>query len=124
LSDNEFAEIVHASVGALFPADPPRFLSRTPYNYYDTKTIAGHLVAGGFTSTPQFETVTARSKAGLALDPAIGYVQGTPLRAEVEARDAGALSKATDAAAAAIAAKFGNGPVDAKIQAVVVTIER
>jgi SAM-dependent methyltransferase len=124
LADNEFAGIVHAAVAGLFPADPPGFLARTPYNYYDAGTITGHLAAGGFTKPPAIDTVTARSRAGLALDPAVGYVQGTPLRAEVEARDASGLSKATDAAATAIAAKFGNGPVDAKIQAVVVTVER
>jgi SAM-dependent methyltransferase len=124
LKDNEFAELSHNAVAALFPADPPGFLARTPYNYNDAPTIAGHLAAGGFTAKPAFDTVTARSKAGLPLDPAIGYVQGTPLRGEVEARDAAGLSKATDAAAAAIAAKFGNGPVDAKIQAIVVTVEK
>jgi hypothetical protein len=54
-------------------------------------------------------------------DPAIGYCQGTPLRNEIEARDPGRLVEATEAAASKISAQFGNGPVDGKIQAHVIT---
>jgi hypothetical protein len=56
--------------------------------------------------------------------PAIAYCQGTPLRNEIEARDAKRLEEATDAAAHAIARRFGSGAVEGKIQAHVVTIER
>jgi hypothetical protein len=54
-------------------------------------------------------------------DPAIGYCQGTPFRNEIEARDAGRLVEATEAAAGKISAQFGKGPVDGKIQAHVIT---
>lgn len=47
--------------------------------------------------------------------PALAYCQGTPLRSEIEAR--GDLQAATQACAAAIAQRFGSGPVDGKIQA-------
>ncbi|TMG82382.1 MAG: SAM-dependent methyltransferase, partial [Betaproteobacteria bacterium] len=46
-----------------------------------------------------------------------------PLRNEIEARNAGRLGEATDAAAQAIARRFGGGAVDGKIQAHVVSIE-
>jgi hypothetical protein len=55
--------------------------------------------------------------------PAIAYCQGTPLRNEIEARDANRLEQATDAAAEAIASRFGSQVVQGKIQAHVVTIE-
>jgi hypothetical protein len=66
------------------------------------------------------ETVTRRSVAQSCRDPAIGLCEGTPLRSEIETRDAGKLTEVTDAAAARIAARFGSGPVDGMIQAHVV----
>jgi len=41
----------------------------------------------------------------------------------MEARDPGRLAEATDAMAEAIAAKFGRGAVDGKIQAHVVEVD-
>jgi hypothetical protein len=67
--------------------------------------------------------VTARSRADSARVPAVAYCQGTPLRNEIEARAPARLDEATDAAAEAIAQRFGRGPVDGKIQAHVVTVE-
>ena len=46
--------------------------------------------------------------------------QGTLLRNEIEARDAGKLEAATDYAASAIADRHGSGEVAAKIQAHVI----
>jgi hypothetical protein len=67
------------------------------------------------------ETLTRRSVAPTCRDPAIGYCQGTPLRNEIEARDANRLAEATEAAASRISARFGKGPVDGMIQAYVFT---
>src|SRR4029453_10632477 len=35
ISENEFADTVTTALESLFPDDPPRFLTRTPYGYYD-----------------------------------------------------------------------------------------
>ncbi len=69
-----------------------------------------------------FVRVAARRRAASARIPAIAYCQGTPLRNEIEARGAMRLAEATDAAADAIARRFGSGEVDGKIQAHVVVI--
>ena len=53
-------------------------------------------------------------------DPAIAYCQGTPLRGEIEARDASLLDEVTRRAAEAISARFGEGQVAGKIQGHVV----
>jgi hypothetical protein len=53
---------------------------------------------------------------------AIAYCQGTPLRGEIQARSGATLSEATTVAATAVAARFGNGLVDGKIQAHIVGI--
>ncbi|HTL75069.1 MAG TPA: SAM-dependent methyltransferase, partial [Casimicrobiaceae bacterium] len=85
--------------------------------------IAAELAAAGF-AAPRIETLAARSRADTARIPAIAYCQGTPLRSEIEARDASRLAEATDLASAAIAKRFGSGAVDGKIQALVVTVKR
>ena len=61
-----------------------------------------------------------QSRAPSPRHPAVAYCQGTPLRNEIEARDADKLEAATDHAASAIANKHGSGEVAAKIQAHVV----
>jgi ubiquinone/menaquinone biosynthesis C-methylase UbiE len=116
---NDFANLVTAAVKDMFPADPPLFLARTPHGYHDKDSIIADVRRAGFADV-EVETVTLRSVAPSSLDPAIGYCQGTPLRNEIEARDAGRLAEATAVAGARIAARFGNGPVDGMMQAHVV----
>lgn len=124
IADNEFSAVTEEALVALFPDDPPRFLSRTPFGYHDPAVIARDLAAGGFTAAPRFTTVAARSRADSPRGPAVGICQGSPLRNDIEARDPALLDRATDLAAAALAARFGSGPVDGKMQAVVVSVER
>ncbi len=124
IEDNEFADVVTDTLATLFPADPPRFMARTPHGYHDRAAIERDLAAGGFAEPARIETIAARSKAPTARHPAIAYCQGSPLRSEIEALDAARLGEATDACAAAIERRFGAGPVDAKIQAHVVVVER
>jgi SAM-dependent methyltransferase len=122
IEDNEFADEVTIALGGLFPQDPPRFMARTPHGYHDRGIVERDLAQGGFTAPPQIDTVTARSRASSPRIPAIAYCQGTPLRNEIESRDAARLAEATDVAAEAIAKRFGRGAVDGKIQAHVVTV--
>lgn len=122
LKNNEIADAIEFGLAKFFPNDPPRFLSRAPYGYFDTAVIGKDVAAGGFTATPSIDTLDVRSRAPKASDPAVGYCQGSPLRGEIEAR--GALEHATDAATAEIEKRFGAGPIDAKIQAHIVTVEK
>ena len=124
IEDNEFADTVTTALRALFPDDPPRFLARIPHGYHDLATIAHDLKNGGFGAAPETNTVTARSRAESARVPAMACCLGTPLRNEIEARDKSKLEAATDIAAQALAARFGAGGVDGKIQAHVVSIEK
>jgi ubiquinone/menaquinone biosynthesis C-methylase UbiE len=123
ISDNEFADVVTEAVAAMFPDDPPRFLARTPHGYNDAGTIRAELKAAGFGEVT-IDAVDARSAAPSAREPAIGYCQGTPLRNEIEARDKLKLEEATTVAAEALAGRFGNGAVDGRIRALVITAAR
>lgn len=120
LECNEFAALVTAAAIDVFPEDPPLFFARTPYGYHDKEAIVADLRSAGFVNFA-IETLARRSVAPSCLEPAIGFCEGTPLRGEIEARDAGRLAATTDASAAKIGARFGDGPVDGMIQAHVVT---
>jgi len=124
IEENEFADVVTDALAVVFPADPPRFMARTPHGYSDRQAIATDVANGGFNAPPRIETIAARSRAATARAPALAYCQGTPLRNEIEARAGATLAEATAACEAAIARRFGTGPVDAKIQAHVVLVDR
>ena len=123
ITENEFADTVTTALESVFPKDPPRFMARTPHGYHDHRIIERDLANGGFSASPRINTVAARSRATSSRIPAIAYCQGTPLRNEIETRDASRLGEATDLAAEAIAKRFGRSAVDGKIQAHIVTIE-
>lgn len=122
ISENEFADVITTALETVFPMDPPRFLARTPHGYHDLRIIERDVGGAGFRGAPLIVTVSARSRAHSARIPAIAYCQGTPLRNEIEVRDASRLPEATDVAAEAIAQRFGPGAVDGKIQAHVVIV--
>ena len=124
IEENEFAECVTQAMARLFPIDPPRFLARLPHGYCDQAVIVSALVDGGFTGAVVGDTVAVQSWAESPRTVAIAYCQGTPLRNELEGRDATILGEATDIAAAAIKERFGAGHVTGKIQAHVISATR
>jgi ubiquinone/menaquinone biosynthesis C-methylase UbiE len=123
IAENEFADTVNNALESMFPEDPLRFMARTPHGYYDQTTIVQDLANGGFKKSAQIVTVTTCSQAQSPRVPAIAFCQATPLRNEIEARDASRLGEATDIAANAIAERFGLQAIKGKIQAYVVSIE-
>src|SRR6516165_500524 len=118
ISDNEFAETVNDAVAAFLPNDPPAFMARTPHGYHNIEKIREDLTAAGYTDI-SVTTIDHVSKAASPRDVAVGFCQGTPLRNEIEARGA-SLEAATKAAAAALAKRFGNGPIEGRISAHIV----
>ena len=119
IEENIFADDVTKALARFFPNDPPRFLARTPHGYHDVSQISSDLENAGF-SDVEIETRAEQSRAPSPRLPAVAYCQGTLLRNEIEAREAGTLQAATDYAAAALAERHGSGEVAAKIQAHVI----
>ena len=109
ISENEFAAVVAETLAALFPQDPPEFLIRIPYGYFDVKSIHDELSRAGFTSN-EATSLASVTRASSPHDAAIAYCHGTPLRNEIEARDLSRVAEATQAVAEALASRFGNGP--------------
>jgi hypothetical protein len=123
ISENEFADVVTEVLATRFPQDPPRFMARTPHGYHDVAKLREELVAAGFTAI-SIETLDETSRAASPRDPAIAYCQGTPLRNEIEARGPSGLQAATEACAAALALRFGNGAIEGRIRAHVIAATR
>lgn len=120
VEENVFADDMTAALAAMFPDDPPRFIARVPHGYHDTALIRRDLEDAGF-SDIVIETRAEQSRAPSARFAALAFCQGTPLRNEIEARDAAGLNAATDRVEAAFAARHGSGAIAARMQAHVVT---
>jgi len=120
IEHNEFAAVVTDAMSALYPADPPAFLPRTPHGHGRPDEIEAEAKSAGFTQTQltQSDHLSSAATAHLA---AIAYCQGTPLRDEIEARDAGGLDRATQIASEALRERFGPGPIAGRISAIVVS---
>jgi ubiquinone/menaquinone biosynthesis C-methylase UbiE len=123
LANNEVSQVVTRAVEGLYPQDPPRFFERTPFGYFDGAAIRAELQAAGFQRI-EIDTVEQVSQAVSAGHVAIGLCQGTPLRGEIEARNPQGLAAATAAATSALQARFGAGPFDNRMSALVVTAHR
>lgn len=119
ISDNAFAHVITERLSELHPQTPPRFLARTPHGYHDADKIRADLVAAGFAKIA-IEPVEKISRAETALDVARAYCHGTPLRNEIEAIAGTSLAAATEAAAAALRRRFGDGPIEGPIKALVI----
>lgn len=118
LEANPASRAVAEAVARLFPDDPPSFIQRVPFGYHDKAAIEADLRSAGFTSV-ETETVGKRSR-GDAAALAPGLCQGSPLRAEIEARAPDRLEEATEAALAALVRLHGD-PVDAAMSAHILT---
>jgi hypothetical protein len=60
--------------------------------------------------------VDSTSRAASA-DATIGFLQGSPLRAEIEAREHDGLEAVTGEVAEALAQRFGRGAVEGRLRA-------
>jgi ubiquinone/menaquinone biosynthesis C-methylase UbiE len=123
ISENEFADVITQALADIFPHDPPRFMARTPHGYHDVERIRQALNTAAF-SDISVAVVDGKSKASSPRDAAIAYCQGTPLRNEIEARDAALLERATQYAADALAQRFGSGAIEGRIRAFVFSARR
>jgi SAM-dependent methyltransferase len=119
LEENELGAVVTGALTARYGAETTRFLACVPYAYADPAAIRNDVLAGGFAEA-QVEPLALTSPAESARSVAIGFCQGTPLRTELEARHPGKLAEATDVATAALEARWGAGPIAARMRAFVV----
>ena len=119
IKTNEFVDVVEHALAETFPDSPPTFMSRTPHGYYDESTIRDDL-APSFTGVT-IETVDAQSRTADPRDAARAYLEGTPLRSQIEAIDPNGLAAAIEVSTHAIAERFGAVDPVGKIRGFVIT---
>ncbi|MFL6734886.1 MAG: class I SAM-dependent methyltransferase, partial [Sphingomicrobium sp.] len=119
LDRNPASQLIHDAVATVFPDDPPLFIQRAPFGYADPAQIEQDLLEAGFTDI-EFETVPLQSHRSSPREAAVGMVQGSPLRGEIEQRDPDRMGAATDAAAHALEALVKGGVFDSELSAHIV----
>jgi SAM-dependent methyltransferase len=118
--------IIDATLDGLrkcYPKHASWFLERTPCGYRDEAVIRADLRAGGFGNS-HIQPVMLRGRAESAMAVALGLCQGSPEKAELESLDPDNMEAATRAAADAIASRYGNGPFETELRALVVETAR
>jgi ubiquinone/menaquinone biosynthesis C-methylase UbiE len=119
LAANPVSAALSDAVADLFADDPPSFLRRVPFGYHDEARIEADLREAGFTRI-ESEIVARTSRVASGRDAAVGLCQGSPLRAEIEARGFD-LERATEAAERAVARLSGPDGLESRMSALVFT---
>jgi SAM-dependent methyltransferase len=107
-------------VGRALSLDPTSLLAPP---YHDVAMVRADLAAAGFTGL-RFEILPERSRTDSAQEAAIATCQGGVLRGHIELHAPGRLEEITEAVASALASRFGTGPIDAPMQAILFTAAR
>ncbi len=118
MAANPFAEVVHRTIGALFPRDPPQFFT-VPFTFADHDVLRGLLRDHGFTDIT-LETVPQIARSSSALALATGMVRGSPVVAALTERGLD-LDAVVTQVAEALATLGGSAPFASPMQAVVCT---
>ena len=84
------SNLAFESTAELFPDNPPMFMKRGPFSYYEPEWIERDLRAAGFTDIA-IDTVEELSRSPSAEDAARGLVYGSPMGVELEEYGPGAL---------------------------------
>ncbi|WP_064710676.1 class I SAM-dependent methyltransferase [Rhizobium bangladeshense] len=109
LAANEFARCVDESLASLFASDPPDFLRRLPYSYFDPSSIEAEVASAGFEAV-SCKRVELTSSAATAHDVAAAFCQGTPLSGEIELRAPDRMSEIVDEVTERVASRHGSRP--------------
>ncbi len=119
LARNPLTDLGHRTVGSFFPDDPPAFYG-IPFGLSDATTLEGLFAGAGFHRLTM-EWVPMEAQAPDALHAARGLVQGSPIYSALVERATVPIPKIVEALSAAIGRAFGGPPVQAPMQAIVLT---
>lgn len=118
LERNPIVAVAHHAITLLLAEDPPQHLRRTPFGFGDPEVLADLLHEGGFRDVV-VDVLEKAATSPSASELAIGLIEGSPLADEIKARDEARLPAVVSAVARAIARRYGDKPVKARISALV-----
>jgi SAM-dependent methyltransferase len=117
---NPLSNLAHQTMQGQFPDNPPMFMKRGPFSYYEPEWIERDLRAAGFGDIG-IETVELRSRSPSAEDAARGLTYGSPMRIELEEYGPGALDRVFEEFSRAALKYEGPDGFDAPMAAHIVT---
>jgi ubiquinone/menaquinone biosynthesis C-methylase UbiE len=117
LDHNEVPRLTHQTIASFFPQDPPKFY-QVPFGYHDENVTRQALQNAGFAEI-ESSVVKLPCRSPSPQDFATGLVRGNPVSLEIEERGSADVETVEKAVANAIAKRFGDGPVEVPMQALV-----
>lgn len=114
---NDLAQAAHTIIKKFFPQDPPDFYD-VPFSFHEPEKIRLPLSTTGFREI-ELSVVPLPAVSQSARDVAHGLIYGNPVITAINERDASKAPQMEDDLTAAIAARFGQSPVRARMQAIV-----
>jgi ubiquinone/menaquinone biosynthesis C-methylase UbiE len=117
---NPLSHLAHRTMESHFPDNPPMFMMRGPFSYYEPELIERDLKAAGFAAV-DIETVELTSRSPSAEEAARGLSHGSPMRVELEEYGPDALDSVHLELAAAAKRYEGPSGFEAPMSAHIVT---
>jgi ubiquinone/menaquinone biosynthesis C-methylase UbiE len=117
IEENDLQHIAHTVIGKFFDNNPPDFY-QVPFSYHDQNKISALLSGAGFTRV-EFSVVPLIAIFSSYQDIAHGLVHGNPIITTIRERAELKIPEIEAAVAAAVAANCGDGPLQARMKAIV-----
>jgi SAM-dependent methyltransferase len=119
---NDLAHIAHTTISTFFEDDPPKFYE-VPFSLHDAEIIRALVTGAGFREI-ELTLLPLPSISPSAAEAAKGLVEGNPVIGAIQERRPADVERIEAAVAEALAARCGDKPVRAGMQAFVCTAER
>ncbi len=116
---NPIVETAQETIASFFQQDPPTFLT-IPFGYYEEDRVRADLTAAGFGDVA-IETVDTTVEVSSVDGLAVGFVEGNPGIHEIRERASAAPGEIAAAVAEAFRAAYGDAPLRADLEALVIT---
>lgn len=116
---NGLARTAHTTVAKYFADNPPDFYE-VPFSFHDPETIKALLFAAGFDNL-QVTSLAMTSHASAAREVARGLIHGNPIINALRERCESKIPEIEAEVSAVIAAKYGDHPVQAKMEALIIS---
>ena len=120
--ENPIARVAHETIATFFSENPPSFML-LPFSYHQRDTIVALVSGAGFDGV-DIDVVGTVVERPSARDLATGFVEGNPGIHEINERATAGPEEIADAVAEAFRAAFGDAPLRAPMQAIVVTARK
>lgn len=114
---NDLAHVAHTTISQFFERDPPAFYE-VPFSLHDPEAVRALLSEAGFKNV-EVSRLALPSVSPSAAEAARGLVEGNPVIATIRERMPSDVPKIEAAVADALAARCGDRPVRARMEALV-----